>query len=115
MSQGDFLFSETADLVNTDSKDRSILINKIQPIIFNEFQPDIVVYLTKLFTNGVEATLNAAKAQGGKLGGLIKIFEGVAKEAGESVGQKLVNDLTLEYSVNPAALYEGQRPSKWCT
>jgi hypothetical protein len=109
MSQGDFIFSETNSLDGNDSQANSDLINKIQPIIFNEFQPDITVYLTSLYTAGIKSMIASIKGASKKAGALFKIFDGLKDLAAEKVAQKLQNDLTMEYSINPASLYEGER------
>lgn len=64
MSAHDFLFSEQIAFDASEKRWRAIAMDpsQVQPIILNEFQPDTVIFNTKLMTTGLESALNLVKS-----------------------------------------------------
>lgn len=75
MSAGDFCFSEKIQFNYNSNVVREVAVDQsqVQPIILNEFQPDTVVYDTKLMLSALDAGLNIAK----NIPGVKEIMKGV--------------------------------------
>lgn len=107
MSAKDFLFSNS--LSYNDS-----LFNKpeIQPIILNEFQPDVQIYWTSLVTNFFQGIFGLATkdkdTNAGKLASLAGKFFGstLGADITKKAGSAAINWMTRYYSVNPEKLYD---------
>jgi hypothetical protein len=56
MSANDFLYSEKIEYDLNGSRWRAIAMDPscVQPIVLNEFQPDTVIFNTKLMTTALE-------------------------------------------------------------
>lgn len=64
MSAHDFLFSEQISFDASQERWRAIAMDpsQVQPIVLNEFQPDTVIFNTKLMTTGLESALNLVQS-----------------------------------------------------
>ncbi len=80
MSNEDFLFSYMYDV----DIDPSTISQNVQPIVLNEFQPDVIVYITKILNTLLDTGIEQLKKSDNKLiSGITKFFTGAAKTAAE--------------------------------
>ena len=76
MSKEDFLFSYMYDVdINPDTMN-----NNVQPIVLNEFQPDVIVYVSKVLSTLVKSGFDKIKQSNGIIGRRCKVYEWSGKD-----------------------------------
>lgn len=107
MSNSDFLWSNSIELIDNRQKP------EVQSIIFNEFQPDTMIYLSELVNKAAEIFGGSglvSKFKDSPLGKVLNTFMPVIAESAKNFGKQLGNSLLQHYSMSPSDLYE---PDNW--